>query len=386
MLRVPVQPNLLNWALQRSGYTVDSFAETYPDTKIAAWIAGTIQPTLKQLEKFATRTRAPIGYFFLPEPPEEPVPIPDFRTIADRAVATPSPDLLDTIYLCQQRQEWFREYARAERLSPVEAIGSVDRRTDPVVVARQIRETLNFSLQERRTMGTWTEALRRFIEQVEDAGILVMISGVVGSNNTRTLDTAEFRGFALADPFAPLIFINGADTKSAQMFTLAHELAHLWLGQTALSDASARNEPDQETELWCNRVAAELLVPLEAVREQYRATDEVTEEIKRLARVFKVSTLVVLRRIYDAGFFSRDIYWAVYDAELARLRQLAAERPGGGGNFYYTTVSRVSRRFAQAIIGSTLEGRASFTEALRLLGFKKMTTFNDLGRAVGVDI
>lgn len=385
MVRVPVKPELLRWACERSGDSVDRFIERHEKIKLDEWLSGKSRPTIKQLEAFARATRTPFGYFFLEQPPEEPVPIPDFRTVADRGVHRPTPDLLDTIYICQQRQEWYREHARSEQLPPVEAVGSADLTESPEAVAEKIRDALGFSLAERKAMRTWTEALRRFIRQAEDYGVLVMVSGVVGSNNNRKLDPDEFRGFALADPLAPLAFINGADTKSAQMFTLAHELAHLWLGETALSDSSPRAAPDHRVERWCNRAAAELLVPLDAVREGYRDTGDLGAELQRLAREFKVSTLVVLRRIHDAGFLERERYWAAYDAELDRIGRFASER-SGGGNFHNTTAARVSRRFAQAIIGSALEGRASFTEALRLLGFKKMKTFKDLGRSVGVDV
>lgn len=384
-MRVPVKPEVLVWACERAGHSVDSFARAHPRMDLEDWIAGQRQPTLKQLEAFANKTHAPIGYFFLSAPPEEAVPIPDFRTIADRGIARPSPDLLDTIYICQQRQEWFREYARVVQEPPVAFVGSVTRRRKPESVAALIRTAIGFSLEERRQLGTWTDALRRFVEQAESVGVLVMVNGVVGSNNNRKLDPSEFRGFALCDTTAPLVFINGADTKSAQMFTLAHELAHLWLGETALSNATMRVDPDHEIEQWCNQVAAELLVPIAVLAGQYRQTDDLAAEVNRLARIFKVSTLVVLRRVYDAGHISQSAYWAAYDEEVNRLREIAAAA-SPGGNFYNTTAARVGRRFARAIISSALEGRASFTEAFRLLGFKRMATFSDLGRAVGVDV
>ena len=232
-------------------------------------------------------------------------------------------------------------------------------------------------------MPTWTDALRRFIEQADALGLLVMVNGVVGSNNRRKLDPDEFRGFALADNLAPLVFINDADTKAAQMFTLAHELAHIWPGVSAVSDAQASQAPEHEVERWCNRVAAELLVPLDAMRAEYKPRNPLGEEINRLARSFKVSTLVVLRRIHDAGGLTQDEFWRAYRKEVERLQAMPA---GSGGDFYLTLGARAGKRFARALVVSTLEGRSSFTEAFRLLGFKKMATFREVGHSLGIGV
>jgi Zn-dependent peptidase ImmA (M78 family) len=263
----------------------------------------------------------------------------------------------------------------------LDLVGSARVTDDVVRTAATIRHALGFDLEERRQLPTWTEALRRFIEQADALGILVMVSGVVGSNNRRRLDPEEFRGFALTDPLASLVFINGADTKAAQMFTLAHELAHVWLGQSAVSDAQAVLVPDHEVERWCNQVAAELLVPLVVLRDEYNRRAELRAEVSRLARRFKVSTLVILRRVHDAGGLTRQQLWAAYESELDRLRAIPK---GSGGDFYLTLGARASKTFARALVISTLEGRTSFTEAFRLLGFKKMATFREVGQSLGV--
>ena len=379
MNAVSVSPDLLRWACERSGKSEASLSARFP--KLRLWESGQVNPSLKQIEDFAKATHTPVGYFFLSEPPVERIPIPDFRTVRDEFITRPTPDLLDTLYACQQRQEWYRDFARSTGVPPLPFVGSVKTASDIVQTAATMRHTFGFDIQERRNAPTWTEALRRFIELVDECGVLVMVSGVVGNNNRRKLNPQEFRGFALSDDVAPLVFINGADTKAAQMFTLAHELAHIWLGQTALSDAGAYAVPDHRVESWCNRVAAEMLAPLQQVRKEFDANDALSDEVARLARFFKVSTLVVIRRIYDGGFLSRDRFWQVYDDELKRLQ---ATPKGGGGDFYLTQGARLGKRFARAIITSTLEGRNSFTEAFRLLGVKRMSTFNDFGHSLGV--
>ena len=378
-MRVEVKPELLQWARERAGLSVAALSKRFP--RLEAWENRTAQPTLKQLEAYARATHAPVGYFFSPEPPVEEMPIPDFRTIADAGVARPSPDLLDTVYVCQRRQDWYRDFALSEDLDPVPFAGAARVGDDVVRAADAMRHSLGFDLDVRRQLPTWTEALRQFIEQADEIGVLVMVNGIVGNNTHRKLRPDEFRGFALADPLAPLVFIDGADTRAAQMFTLAHELAHIWLGESAISDAGPASTPSNDVETWCNRVAAELLVPAASLREQFRRSAPAREEATRLARVFKVSTLVLLRRFRDIGELGGEQFWREYEDEVAYLR--SRERRGRG-DFYLTLCTRASRRFARAFVVSTLEGRSSFTEAFRLLGFKKLTTFRNLGHSLGL--
>ncbi len=377
--RVKVKPELLLWALKRSAKSPSMFEKRLP--KLGEWLKGELSPTLKQLEDFAKATYTPVGFFFLQEPPDEQVPIPDFRTMAAEYFDRPSPDLLDTIYICQQRQEWYRDFMRFMGGDSLSFVGSAQVMGDVVKTADTMRGALGFNMEERRLFKTWTDALRHFVGQADAMGVLVMVSGVVGSNTRRKLDPREFRGFALADDLAPLVFINGSDTKAAQMFTLAHELAHIWLGQTAVSDAQAQSISDHNIERWCNQVAAELLVPLAVMRDVYDKDNELRDELNRLARRFKVSTLVILRRIHDLGGLTREQLWDEYRRELKRLIGVSRK---GGGDFYRTQPARVSKRFARALFVSTFEGQTSFTEAFRMLGLKKMETFRELGHRIGV--
>lgn len=381
MTTVAASIPVLHWAAQRARLDDEALAGHY--SKWPLWLTGEAQPTLRQLEDFARRTHTAIGFFFLPQPPEMALPVPDFRTLRDEALAEPSSDLLDTLYLCQQRQDWYRDHARLHGLPELAFVGSATLRDAPEAVAQRMREQLELSAEARRRLSTWADALRLLIAQAEEAGIMVMASSVVGSNSHRKLDVDEFRGFALADRLAPLVFLNGSDSKSAQMFTLAHELAHLWLGASGVSDTEAGALPTQHTERWCNQVAAELLMPMAALRATHQSQAPIPQEIQRLAREFKVSTLVALRRLFDAGYMDEATLWQHYREEQERLRSL--ERSGSaGGDFYNSLGARASKRFARAIVSSTLEGFTSFPDAFRMLGMRKSSTFYEAARELGV--
>lgn len=381
MTTVPASADVLRWAAQRARLDDAALTQRFPNWP--HWLAGDAHPTLKQLEDFARLAHTPVGYLFLPAPPALALPIPDFRTLRDQELAEPSADLLDTIYLCQQRQDWYREHARMQSEPALDFIGSVTRKNKPAAVAEQIRKTLGLSVAERKRLPSWDAALRQMIAQTEDAGILVMVNSVVGANSHRKLDVGEFRGFALSDDLAPLIFLNAADSKAAQMFTLAHELAHLWLGTSGVSSPNPAQTESLAIETWCNRVAAELLMPMDDFRAEHQPDAPVPDEIQRLARRYKVSSLVALRRIFDAGLLTEEQLWHHYRNEQELLRQLPAKTKGSGGDFYATLAVRASKRFSRAIINSTLEGHTLFRDAFRLLGVRKTETFYKAARELG---
>lgn len=380
MARVEVKPDLLKWACDRSGQSRVDLLAKHP--QLNSWIVGQTKPTLNQLEKFAKSVHVSIGYLFLPTPPVEQLPIPDLRTMEGRGVRQPTPDMRDVIYLCQRRQDWYRDYARHMRESTLAFIGSATLNSTVESVARDMQLVLDFTVQARQSCATATDALRLFVAHAEASGVLVMVSGVVGNNGNRTLNPDEFRGFALSDPLAPLIFINSVDSKSAQMFTLAHELAHLWLGESAISNVSLNTKfLSNRTEVWCNRVAAEFLVPLTELKSV--EFDDPIEQLKDIARTFKVSSLVILRRLLDARMITQDQFDDAYSNEMHRLAASKPKKPGG--SFYKTLRVRVGKRFGSALVESTLEGNTLYRDAFQLLGINKGETFRGFGKVLGYD-
>ena len=378
--RVEVAPELLEWARERSGRGTEYFNKNF--SKLPEWIAGTTKPTFKQLENYANSTYTAIGYFFLSSPPEEKLPMPDYRTLYNKAIAKPSPHLRDTIYLCQERQDWYQDYARTVGLEPVEIVGMSTIAEEAVSAAASLQQILKFGLNERK--GTWETAFNTLKVKIQNLDILVMISSIVDNNTHRKLDYKEFRGFTLIDSLAPLIFINGSDTRAAQMFTLAHELAHIILGEPGLDSVDMSSRNDAAVEKWCNSFAAEFLLPINALKEQYNMASDINSELKRLASKNKVSTLVVLRRIHDAGYLDWNEYQTEYKKELARLLRLVADKSSKGGNYYQSLLSRVGRNFSQAVIHSTLGGDTLYSEAYDLLGIKKHSAFQQCAVELGI--
>ena len=389
MCDVRIKPSMLSWARRRSGRGDAYIKKNFPE--LESWERGEALPSLGDLEEFAKATYTPIGYLFLDEPPEDRLPVSDFRTVGGTGVAAPSADLLDTIYMCQQRQAWYMEEARAAGEGPLGFVGSMSTADDVVSSAGRIRTALKFSVEQRKRMSGKDAARRQLVRDVETLGILVMVSGVVGNNTHRRLDVDEFRGFALADPWAPLVFVNGSDYESAKIFTLAHEVAHIWLGRSAVSNNSVADEPDHAVERWCNAVAAEVLVPSEAIREEYNRTADLDREVDRLVRRFKVSRQVILRRIYDTGGLDRTAFQEVYDKEVARAAEREKEKKKkikdtgkGGGNYYNNILARASRKFTLALLASTMEGRTTPVTSRRLLDVWKASNIEELSHKLGV--
>ncbi|WP_082358829.1 MULTISPECIES: ImmA/IrrE family metallo-endopeptidase [Brachybacterium] len=380
MVTMEVAPSMLRWALDRA----DMNTETKRYARFESYASGQKQPTMNQLEEFANATHVPFGYLFLPEPPREDIPIPDFRTIRDERIRQPSANLLDTIYEAQMRQDWYREYARSQGAEPLRYYGSASLDDSPVAVADNIREALKFDMDRRSRFGNWETALRYLIDAIEEIGILVMVSSIVGNNTHRSLSLREFRGFTLGDPYAAVIFVNGADSKSAQMFTLLHELAHVWLGESGLSNEDMTSSEPLSNERWANMVAAEILIPRDQLRADYRGALN-GPEVTRLVRLYKTSSLVVIKRVHDAGLVDWDTYLTYYRKEETRLKEiLDRKRKSPGGDYYNSHPLQIGQQFTRAVIVDTYEGRTLYRDAFRLLGTSKAKTFEGLAERLGV--
>lgn len=383
-MKISLQPTILRWARNRAGLSVDVLAQKMQvkPQRVLDWEENG-ELSFKQAEKLANITHTPFGYLYLPEPPQEALPINDFRTVGSEAVHHPSPDLLATLDQAQQIQSWFRDELIARGQEPLSFVGSLSQDVPIIEAANRIRQVAGFG--ENQQARTWEDALRQQIEQIENTGVLVLRNGIVGNNTHRPLSVDEFRGFALSDPYAPLIFINARDAKAAQMFTLAHELVHIWVGVSGISNFDKTYADHHDVERFCNQVAAELLVPAAELQEQWSNAQSQNDWLQSLTRRFKVSSLVILRRLNDSALISPTTFQQRYQAEQDRFQAVATEQDGGG-DFYRTQRSRLSRQFLQALIESTLEGRTPYRDALRLVGLSKVETFQELARDLAFSI
>ncbi len=383
MNRVAVRPELVQWARERAGLAVDQLAKRFP--RLTDWESGHVRPTFKQLEDFARATHVPFGYLFLPEPPEIPLPIRDFRTVPKPHVGTVSPDLLDTIYAMQRRQAWLREDRLEAGAEPFAFVGSARLSDDPAAVGREMRRLTGLADGWAAEVRSWREAVRALREAIERLGVMPVVNGIVGNNTHRPLNVAEFRGFALSDEFAPLIFVNGADAKSAQMFTLAHELAHIWLGDLGegLSGFPGIFPDGGDVETFCDRAAAEFLVPEAELRTIWPDVRRQTRPFHALARMFKVSPIVTGRRAMDLRLVDREEFFDFY--EIYTQQEYQREQGGGGGNFYLNQNLRVGSRFATQVIRAAREGRIGFKQAYELTGLNA-GAFQEYARRIGIDL
>ena len=379
--RVPVKPELLRWARVRLGSSVEDLSGRFK--KLADWERGEAQPTFKQLEAFARATHVPFGYFFLPEPPEEQLPVPDLRTIDNQRPRRPSPDLLDTLYTMQRRQAWLREELLECEAEPLEFVGSARITDDPESVGCEMRRMVGLGKRWAKTVHTWQDATGELQRSVEKLGIIAVINGIVGNNTHRKLNVREFRGFAISDKHAPLVFVNGADAKSAQMFTLAHELAHIWLGKSALTDVDPTSSPSEHIESWCDKAAAEFLVPERELKEYWSNISYDPSPFEKIAKHFKVSPIVAGRRAMDLDQVPRETFFKFYREYTQREQSLATAT--AGGDFYNNQNTRVGKRFATQVILAAKGGRLSFKEAYDLTGLHG-GTFQEYAERLGLNL
>lgn len=368
MAEAMISPQVLRWARERAQIPASVLIEKI-SKKVPLWEAGEAKPTFLQAQKLAKLLHIPFGYLFLNEPPEEVMPLPDLRTIGDIVPGEISVDLREVINDAKNKQAWFKEYAVDQGMEPVAIVGRFAGNNEPEEVARDIARTLNISDALRASVSNWKEFLSTLIERTEKAGVLVMHSGIVGNNTHRPLNVSEFRGFAISDSYAPLVFLNWKDAEAARIFTLIHELAHLWLGESGISDVALTTRPGDiamDIERFCNAVAAEVLVPANNFLERWNHQLSLSDNAHELVRHYRVSSVVIGRRAFELGLIQWQDYVDFYQNESRLWRKSASS----GGNFYLTVRTRLGMRFASAVIASVTQGRLLYRDAGYLLGVK----------------
>lgn len=361
-----INPQMLTWARERLGLSVPEFAKklAQKEGKLVAWEGEKAKPTFKQAINFAKKAHIPFAYLFLPEPPVEQPLLVDLRTVGSHQLGKYSLELNDTIKLMQGRQFWYREFLLAEGASKLDFVGSFQNNLDVNGLVKDIRNKLALNTLKRK--GDWEEYYRVLVSKIEALGVLVMRQSYLG-HYTRPLRVEEFRGFALVDDYAPLIFINQADAPGPRLFTLMHELAHLWIGVSGVSDLNTHAE--KESEKFCNAVAAELLVPGAEFKQNWILdAEDWKEQLPDLAAHFYVSQWVIARRALTFGYITQSAYQQFIHAENRAFQ--AREKTGGAPSYYVTKQSQVSKTFTQALVNDALNGNTPLREAANLMQMK----------------
>ncbi len=376
--RVPVRKELLTWAIERAGYAVEQFIAGEPKAK--RWLDDEQQPTLKQLEGLAKKLHVPFGYLLLEQPPEEAPIIPMFRTTAASGTPRVPPAVRDMVLLLKRRQEWLSEYLAETGSEPVQYIETFPTDGDSRDLAQSMRELLGLPVDGALRSGKSEDTLRMLMNELARIGIYVATSGVVGNNTHRPIPVEDCRGFVLLDPYAPFIFINNRDAKAAQLFTLAHEFAHVLVGREGTVDLEALLPADDPVERLCNAAAAEFLVPATDLHLKW----DKTQDLKELASHFGVSQVVIGRRLLALDIWNRGDFTEFYREQAARWRDIRRkQREQDGGNFYAGKALKVNRRFLDHVQRAVAAGQLSHGQAYRLTGTNRKTFAELMERNAG---
>jgi len=277
-------------------------------------------------------------------------------------------NLRDTILNLQQRQDWVRETLIEQGEERLEFIGRFNPRNPINFVVQDIKNELGLENNWASQFSNWQNALDHLAAKVEESGIFIIFNSVVDNNTHRPITVQECRGFVMCDEYAPFMFVNSADSKSAQMFTIVHELAHLWIGESAGFDFRQLQPFENEVETFCDAVAAEFLVPEEDFSMQWTRT----QDFETLAKSFKVSQIVIGRRALDVGMITREAFFEFYSEHIAKFKQ-KKEAQGSGGDFYATLRKRLNPRFFAAVHQAVKENKLLYKHAYELTGLKGNT-------------
>lgn len=376
-LYVTISPTILDWLIKKAEITSNSSELDL----LIHWRNGDKKPTFSQIEKMSKKIQVPLGYFFLEKPPVEEYPLTEFRTINSEGPETElSANLADTIDIILDIQDWMRDYVKDMGQSKKNYVASCRENMPVSVVATKIREDLELAEDWMLMQKTGQDSFRFLRQKCRDLGILIMMNGVVGANTHRPLDINEFRAFTLVDEYVPLIFINAKDSVSGRLFSLLHEIVHIWIGVNSLfneQDGRLDNQINHK-EQFCNAVASELLVPLSLFKSEWGKTldDDMIKKVNTLSKKFTCSPVVIARRALDTHYIPEAIYHKIVAISI-KMYSKRQSKEDSGGDYYRTMASRLDPQFVYAVAASAKSGRTQYTDIYRLTHTNR-TTFKQL--------
>ena len=381
---VNVNPAILNWVMQKVQQENISNSVI---KQISEWISGEKEPTFSQIETVSKKTSIPFGYFFLDKPPMEDCRIVNFRTVDSINIQNPSRNLIDIVDSMSSVQEWMAEYNKDNGASEYTFVGSLKITDDVISAANTVREELNLSLNWFENLRNAKEAFNSLRNSITNLGVIVMMNGIVGNNTHRTLSVSEFRAFTLVDPYAPLIFINSRDTDNGKLFSLLHELVHVWIGKDDFyNDTHGVSQKVSKEEQFCNAVAAEILVPNSMFLNEWSKQSGNSETIiYTLENKFICSRFTLLIKAFNTGKIEKNEFHKLlnlFKEQFEVIQSQKQNKKSGGGDFYRTLSNKWDRKFIQALYASAQSGRTQYRDVY-LLTNTTGTTFHELIRKVG---
>lgn len=385
-----INPPILKWARLRSHLDIEIVAKklSIKAEKLMKWESGEDVPTFRQAQNLANILHIPFGYFFLQEPPEEKLPIPDLRTIDDELYENFSIDLREVISNVIFKQDWYRDFREEQEYPELSFIGKFNDHTPNNIIVEEITDLLKLTLKDRESVQNWEDFYQLLVERAETLGLWIMRASTVGSNTHRKLDINEFRGFAISDKLAPAIFINGADAKAAQIFTLIHEIVHLWLGSSGVSNVDFRKDISSiqnSREKKCNEIAAEILAPREVVKKMWDKRAAISDNAENLCKFFKVSSVVIARRALDLELVTPEDFFGHYKTlvEMWNMQKQKQKESGGGPSYYTNIPINNGRRFSMEVLNSVYSQNLLVRDGAKLLGLNP-ATLNNFAKEVGI--
>ncbi len=367
--RVKISPETLVWAAERGGYTTDNLLDIFP--KAIDWIREESMPTVKQLEHFAKKVHIPFGFLFLKQPPKEEIPITFYRSNG-QIVNNPPLVIRDLVNSVKTKQEWLNDYLKENNYEELDFIGKLRdfHNINISKAADLIRQYLNIQVNWYKETNNH-QVFRYWIDKLEGNRIFVISTGYV-NNNRRLVDVNICKGFTLIDSVCPFIYINTNNKGGGKIFTLIHELVHIFIGNSLGLSYEPIHPSSEPLEKFCDSVASELLVPqIQFDILWKKISGDYSSKFTKLAGIFHVSKLVIAKKALDSSFIEIADFWNFYNYYTN-----IPYKQSGGGDYWNSKPYEVSRKFFNYVDTALSQNNILPSEAYKLTNMKGKTYDN----------